>query len=70
MMDVPDFLTPPLVMGIVAALLAAGAAYVVMRPSQAEGAAYIKRIVGTMLGAGAITLGGFAVALASWGPGR
>lgn len=66
----PDFLTPPLVMGIVAALLAAAAVYVVMRPSQAEGAAYVKRIVGTMLGAGAIILGGFAFALNSWGAGR
>lgn len=66
----PDFLTPPLVMAVVAGLLAAAALYVVARPSRAEGAVYVKRIVGTMLGAGAIILGGFALALSSWGPGR
>ena len=62
--------TAPVVMAIVAGLLALAAIYVVTRRALTEPAVYGRRIVGTMLGAGAIILGGFAYALNSWGPGR
>jgi len=63
----PGFLTPPVVMAIVAAVLAAGATYALTRPARSEAAIYARRIIATMLGAGAVILGGFAYALESWG---
>lgn len=48
-------------------LLAIGA---ISRPGTSDQARYAKRIAGTMLGAGAIILGGFAFALSSWEAGR
>lgn len=69
MSDVPSFLTPPVVMACVATALAAAAIYVVTRPVATEEGVYGKRILGTMLSAGAIILGGFSYALASWGTG-
>jgi len=60
-------LTPPVIMAIVAAILAMAAVYVLSRPSQTEGAVYFRRIVGTMLTAGAIILGSFAWMLESGG---
>jgi hypothetical protein len=63
-------LTPPVIMGMVATLLALAAIYIITRPALTEPAVYGRRIAGTMLGAGAIILGGFAFALNSWGPGR
>jgi len=59
--------TPPVVMAIVAALAAIAAIYVVTRTARTPQAIYGRRIAGTMLGAAAIILGGFAWALESWG---
>lgn len=63
---------PPswLVMAIVATVLALAAAYVVTRRARSEAGVYGRRIAGTMLGAGAVILGGFAAALSGWGAGR
>lgn len=62
--------TPPVIMATVAAALAIAAIWVRTRPALTEPAVYGRRIAGTMLGAGAIILGGFAFALNSWGPGK
>lgn len=63
---------PPswLIMASVAAVLALAAAYVVTRPAHGETGVYGRRIAGTMLGAGALILGGFAYAMQSWGAGK
>ena len=55
-----------LVMAIVAAALAIGAAV----SAFALRGAYARRIVATMLGSGAILLGAYAVALHGWDSGR
>lgn len=65
-----DLISAPLVMAVVALLALAGAVYTATRPTASEAAVYRQRIAGTMLGAGAIILGGFAFALHSWGTGR
>ena len=65
-----DLLAPPLVMSAVALLALAGAAFTLTRPATSDAAIYRRRIAGTMLGAGAVILGGFAYALSSWGSGR
>jgi hypothetical protein len=62
--------TPPVIMAMVATVLAMAATYVITRPALTDPAIYGRRIVGTMLGAGAIILGGFAWALQSCGPGK
>ena len=62
--------TPPIIMATVAAALAIAAIWVLTRRATTEPAIYGKRIAGTMLGAGALILGGFAYALNSWGAGR
>ena len=66
----PALVSAPLVMAIVALLALAAAAYTFTRPAASEAAVYRQRIAGTMLGAGAIILGGFAFALSSWGAGK
>jgi hypothetical protein len=63
-------LAPALVMAGVAAVMAVGAGVVLTRPGTSESAIYGRRIVGTMLGAGAIILGSFAYALGSVGMGK
>ncbi len=65
-----NLISAPVVMAIVALLALAGAAFTMTRPTANEAAVYRQRIAGTMLGAGAIILGGFAYALSSWGVGR
>ncbi|WP_066650485.1 MULTISPECIES: hypothetical protein [Sphingomonas] len=65
-----ELISAPLVMAVVALLALAGAAFTLTRPAASEAAIYRRRIAGTMLGAGAIILGGFAYALSSWGQGR
>ena len=70
MSDALALLTPPVIMAIVATVLALAAIYMITRPARSEPAIYGRRIAGTMLGAGAIILGGFAYALSSWGAGR
>ncbi len=62
--------TAPVVMGLVATILAIATVAVLTRPARTEPAVYGRRIAGTMLGAGAIILGGFALALQSWGAGK
>jgi len=62
--------TPPVIMAMVAALLAIAAIWVLTRRATTEPAVYGKRIAGTMLGTGALILGGFAYALNSWGAGK
>ncbi|MBY0285000.1 MAG: hypothetical protein K2W81_13700 [Sphingomonas sp.] len=65
-----DLISAPLVMAVVALLVLGGTAFTLTRPATSEAAIYRRRIAGTMLGAGAIILGGFAYALSSWGQGR
>ena len=65
-----DLISAPLVMAVVALLVLGGTAFTLTRPATSEAALYRRRIAGTMLGAGAIILGGFAFALSSWGVGR
>ena len=57
----------PIIMAVVALLAAAGAGYFMWRPVRSDASVYRNRIAGTMLGAAALTLGGFAWALYSWG---
>jgi hypothetical protein len=59
-------LTAPMIMALVAAAAAAGAIAVLVRRAGDEAATYRRRIAGTMLGAFAIMLGGYAYALQSW----
>ena len=65
-----DLISAPLVMAVVALLVLGGTAFTLTRPATSEAAIYRRRIAGTMLGAGAIILGGFAFALSSWGAGK
>ena len=65
-----DLISAPLVMAVVALLVLGGTAFTLTRPATSDAALYRRRIAGTMLGAGAIILGGFAFALSSWGAGR
>ena len=60
------FFTPPVVMAVVASVAGLLAVFVVTRSGATEQARYAKRIVGTMLTALAIILGGFAYALWTW----
>lgn len=69
-MSPATLISAPVVMAIVALLALAGAGFTITRPTANEAAIYRRRIAGTMLGAGAIILGGFAFALSSWGQGR
>ncbi len=57
------------IMAAVAGISALGAGGVVTRPERSDGAVYARRLVGTMLAAFAVILGGFAYALWSWGAG-
>jgi hypothetical protein len=59
----------PLIMAAAAGVSAVGAGIVLARPARSEGAVYARRIAGTMLGAFAVILGGFAYAMWSWGAG-
>lgn len=63
---IADFFTPPVIMALVASIIAIVAIYIITRPARSGPAIYGRRIVGTMLGAAAIILGGFAWALESW----
>lgn len=63
-------LSAPLIMALVAGALALATALVVTRRAQSEAGVYGRRIAGTMLGAGAVILGGFAFALSGFGAGR
>lgn len=65
-----DLISAPLAMAVVALLVLGGTAFTLTRAATSEAAIYRRRIAGTMLGAGAIILGGFAFALSSWGQGR
>ena len=60
-------LRAPLIMAAVATTSGMAAFVVLTRPGVSEQAVYGRRIAGTMFGALAIILGGFAYALASWG---
>jgi len=60
-------LRAPLIMASVATVSGFAAIVVLTRPGVSEQAVYGRRIAGTMFGALAIILGGFAYALASWG---
>ncbi len=62
--------TAPVFMGLVAGTLALAAAFAVTRRAADEAGVYRRRIAGTMLGAGAVILGGFAFALSGFGSGR
>jgi hypothetical protein len=66
MMRSASFLTPPVVMGSVAALAGLLAIVAISRPGTSNQARYAKRIIGTMLTAAAIILSGFACALSNW----
>ncbi len=70
MSEVTAVFTAPVIMGLVAVAALAGTVVTLTRPAASEAGVYRRRIAGTMLGAGAIILGGFAYALSSWGPGR
>ncbi|MGJ3648977.1 hypothetical protein ACLB0R_10950 [Sphingomonas sp. GlSt437] len=70
MTELVAFFTPPAIMATVAAVLAIAAIWVLTRRVTSEAGAYGRRIAGTMLGAGAVILGGFAWAMQSWGAGR
>lgn len=69
MSEVTAVFTAPVIMGLVAVAALAGTVFTLTRPAASEAAMYRRRIAGTMLGAGAIILGGFAYALWSWGTG-
>lgn len=56
----------PVIMGVVASMSGLLAVFVVTRSGATDQARYAKRIVGTMLVALAIILGGFAFALWTW----
>ena len=58
--------TPPVIMALVASAAGLLAVFVVSRPGTTDQARYAKRIVGTMLAALALILGGFAWALWTW----
>ena len=60
-------LRAPLIMASVATVSGVAALVVFTRPGVSEQALYGRRIAGTMFGALAVILGGFAYALASWG---
>lgn len=60
-----NVVSAPVVMAVVALLALAGAAFTLTRPAASEAAVYRRRIAGTMLGAGAVILGGFVYALSS-----
>jgi len=60
-------LRAPLIMASVATVSGVAALVVFTRPGVSEQALYGRRIAGTMFGALAVSLGGFAYALASWG---
>ncbi|OYY75618.1 MAG: hypothetical protein B7Y43_18710 [Sphingomonas sp. 28-62-20] len=66
MMRALAFLTPPVIMGVVAATAGLSAVFVVTRPGASDQARYAKRIVTTMLATLAIILGAFAWALWTW----
>ena len=59
-------MTAATLMFMVAALCAALATVIVVRRAADEAAVYRNRIAGTMLGAAAIILSGYAYALRSW----
>ena len=69
-MSPATLISAPVVMAIVALLALGGTAFTLTRPATSDAAIYRRRIAGTMLGAGAIILGGFAFALSSWGAGK
>lgn len=56
----------PLVMAAVAGLAGLGAFFFMRRATTSEASVYRNRIAAAMLGAAALTLGGFAFALYSW----
>ena len=60
-------LRAPLIMATVATVSGVAALVVFTRPGVSEQSVYGRRIAGTMFGALAIILGGFAYALSSWG---
>jgi hypothetical protein len=60
--------TQQMIMLGVAALLAIVAVVVLTRPVASEMAVYARRIIGTMLGAGAIILGEFAFVMQNSAP--
>jgi len=62
-------LRAPLIMASVATASGVAALVVATRPGVSEQAVYGRRIAGTMFGALAIILGGFAYALSSWSAG-
>ncbi|HVI97593.1 MAG TPA: hypothetical protein VM657_00850 [Sphingomonas sp.] len=64
-MPAPAFLTGTVVMGSTAAASAIAAVYVITRPVETERGVYARRMVGTMLGALALILGVFCIALNS-----
>ena len=61
---------PSAIMLGVALALALGAVAVFTRPAASDVAVYARRIMGTMLGAGAIILGEFAFVLNGWSSAR
>ncbi len=58
--------TPPVIMALVASISGLLTVFVVTRSGATEQGRYAKRIVGTMLAALALILGGFAYALWTW----
>lgn len=70
MSDLLALFTAPVVMALVASVAAITAIAIATRPAPTEAAVYRRRIAGTMLGAAAIILGGFAFALHSWRAGK
>lgn len=58
--------TPPVIMAIIASVAGLLAVFVATRSGATDQARYAKRIVGTMLAALAVILGGFAYALWTW----
>lgn len=58
--------TPPVIMAGVAIVFGLLAVFVATRSGASEQRRYAKRIVGTMLAALALILGGFAYALWTW----
>ncbi|OYW23544.1 hypothetical protein [Sphingomonas sp. 32-62-10] len=61
-----SFFTPPVIMALVASVAGLLAVFVATRSGATEQGRYAKRIVGTMLAALALILGGFAYALWTW----
>jgi len=66
--SVTAFGLPQTIMLAVAALLAIAAVVIFTRPVASEMGVHARRIIGTMLGAGAIILGEFAFVLQGPGP--